>query len=132
MLLQYDVVLSFSLQAVLLLIHSLILDFDCVFSAIHFAVVPLSQLLQTRSHPEMVGDMLRVTLNFDLSKFLLCLSSQGRDLYALRTPKIKHVHLLVLLRAITDADDDDADNAGRHRADIAKNDVNLSADTCPT
>jgi len=26
------------------------------------------QLNQTRSHPEMVGDMLHVTLNFDLSK----------------------------------------------------------------
>jgi len=25
-------------------------------------------LTETRSHPEMVGDMLRVTLNFDLSK----------------------------------------------------------------
>jgi len=25
-------------------------------------------ILQTRSHPEMVGDMSRVTLNFDLSK----------------------------------------------------------------
>jgi len=25
-------------------------------------------MLQTRSHPEMVGDMSRVTLNFDLSK----------------------------------------------------------------
>jgi len=27
-----------------------------------------SQLLKTRSHPEMVGDMSRVTLNSDLSK----------------------------------------------------------------
>jgi len=29
---------------------------------------------KTRSHPQMVGDMSRVTLNFDLSKFL-CLRS---------------------------------------------------------
>ena len=36
----------------------------------------------TRSHPEMVGDMSCVTLNFDLSKFLLCISSQGQDLYS--------------------------------------------------
>jgi len=38
-----------------------------------------------RSHPEMVGDMSRVTLNFDLSKiplFLLCISSHGQDLYS--------------------------------------------------
>jgi len=27
---------------------------------------------ETRSHPEMVGDMSRVTLNFDLSKIFLC------------------------------------------------------------
>jgi len=26
------------------------------------------EAIQTRSHPEMVGDMSRVTLNFDLSK----------------------------------------------------------------
>jgi len=36
----------------------------------------------TRSHPEMVGDMLRVTLNFDLSKIPFVLSSQGQDLYS--------------------------------------------------
>ena len=28
------------------------------------------------------GDMSRVTLNSDLSKFLLCISSQGQDLYS--------------------------------------------------
>jgi len=36
----------------------------------------------TRSHQEMVGDMSRVTLNFDVLKFLLCVSSQGQDLYS--------------------------------------------------
>ena len=36
----------------------------------------------TRSHPEMVGDMSRVTLNFDLSKIPFVLSSQGQDLYS--------------------------------------------------
>jgi len=30
----------------------------------------------------MVGDMSRVTLNFDLSKIFLCISSQGQDLYS--------------------------------------------------
>jgi len=30
----------------------------------------------------MVGDMSRVTLNFDLSKFLPRISSQGQDLYS--------------------------------------------------
>jgi len=34
----------------------------------------------TRSHSEMVGDMLRVTLNFTSQK--LCISSQGRDIYS--------------------------------------------------
>jgi len=29
----------------------------------------------TRSHPVMFGDMSHVTLNFDLSKFLSCISS---------------------------------------------------------
>jgi len=45
----------------------------------------------------MVGDMSRVTLNFDLPKFLLCISSQGQDSRLILTPKIKHVHLLVLI-----------------------------------
>jgi len=36
----------------------------------------------TRSHPEMVGDISRVTLNFNLSKIFLCVSSQGQDLYS--------------------------------------------------
>ena len=43
--------------------------------------------LFTRSHPEMVGNMLRVTYQ----KFVLCISSQGQDLYSY------HVHLLVLI-----------------------------------
>jgi len=40
------------------------------------------QMTITRSHPELVGDMLRVTLNFDLSKIPFVLSSQVRDLYS--------------------------------------------------
>jgi len=35
---------------------------------------------RTRSHPEMVGDMSRVTLNYQ--KFLLCISSRGQKLYS--------------------------------------------------
>jgi len=38
--------------------------------------------MKTRSHPEMVGDMSRVTLYFDLSEFLLCISSQAQNLYS--------------------------------------------------
>jgi len=34
----------------------------------------------TRSHPEMAGDISRVTLNYQ--QFLLCISSQGQDLYS--------------------------------------------------
>jgi len=49
---------------------------------------------KTRSHPEMVGDMSRVTLN-TYQKFLLYISSQGKDLYLRQ--KIRHVHLLVLI-----------------------------------
>jgi len=46
----------------------------------------------------MVGGMSSVTFNFDgltYQKFLLCVSSQGHDLYSHK--KIKHVHLLVLI-----------------------------------
>ena len=51
-------------------------------------------LLQTGSHPVMVGDMSRVTLNFDLSKILLLwISSQDQDLHSHQ----KHAHLLVLI-----------------------------------
>ena len=42
---------------------------------------------RNRSHPEMVRDMSRVTLNFDLSKIP----------FVHFTPKIKYVHLLVLI-----------------------------------
>jgi len=45
-------------------------------------------MLITKSHPEMVSDMSRVTLNCDLRKFLLCVSSQGQDIL---TPEIKHL-----------------------------------------
>jgi len=38
--------------------------------------------LSTRSHPEMVDNMLHVTLNFDLSKIPFVLSSHGQDLYS--------------------------------------------------
>jgi len=50
----------------------------------------------TRSHPEMVGDMSRATLNFDLSKILFVRFWPGSR--SILTPKIKHVHLLVLIR----------------------------------
>ena len=48
----------------------------------------------TRSHPQIVGDMSRVTLNFDLSKIPCTFTGSH-------------------LRAVTDADDDD-DDAGHH------------------
>ena len=58
----------------------------------------------------MVGDMSRVTLNFDLSKIPFLHFQPGSR--PILTSKIKHVHLL---RAVTDADDDDDDDdAGRH------------------
>ena len=56
-----------------------------------------------RSHPEMVGDMSRATLNFDLSKIPLCVSSQGQDLYS---------HQKLNMRIYWFSSDDD--NAGRH------------------
>jgi len=58
----------------------------------------------------MVGDMSRVTLNFDLSKIPFVHFSPGsRPILA---TKIKHGSHL---RPVTDADDDDdAHNAGRH------------------
>jgi len=58
----------------------------------------------------MVGYMSRVTLNFDLSKILLFISSQGQDLCSTKnwTCTFTGSHL----RAVTDADDD---NAGHHR-----------------
>jgi len=49
--------------------------------------------------------MQNIATDFNLSKFLLCVSSQGQDLYS-------YQKLNVHLRAVTDADD--ADNAGRH------------------
>jgi len=48
----------------------------------------------TRSH-EMVGDMSHVTLNFDLSKIPFVHFYPGSR--PILTPKIKHVHLLVLI-----------------------------------
>jgi len=67
----------------------------------------------------MVGDMSRVTLNFDLSKirlknsfcaFLARIKTYTHSKNLTRTFTGSH------LRAVTDADDDDddADNAGRH------------------
>jgi len=44
----------------------------------------------------MVGDMSRVTLNFDLSKIHFVRFYPGS--WPILTPKIKHVHLLVLIR----------------------------------
>jgi len=70
--------------------------------------------LQTKSHPEMVGDMLHVTLNFDLSKIpFLHFWLGSRPIF---TPKITRTFTGSHLRAVTDTDDDDddADNAGCH------------------
>ena len=50
---------------------------------------------ETRSHPEMVGDMSRVTLNFDLSKIPFVHFEPGSR--PILTLKIKHVYLLVLI-----------------------------------
>jgi len=58
----------------------------------------------------MVGDMSRVTLNFDLSKNSFCAFLARVKTYIV-TPKIKHKHGSHL-RAVTDDDDDD--DAGRH------------------
>jgi len=60
----------------------------------------------------MVGDMSRVTLNSDLSQIPLCVSSQGQDLYSHQ--KLNMYIYGSHLRAVTDADDDDDDNAGRY------------------
>jgi len=54
----------------------------------------------TRSHPEMVGDMSRVTLNFDLSKIPFVHFYQGQDL---KTCTFTGSHV----RAVTDANGDD-------------------------
>jgi len=53
------------------------------------------RLWQTRSHPEMVSDMSRVTLNFDLSEIPFGHFQPGSR--PILTPKIRHVHLLVLI-----------------------------------
>ena len=73
----------------------------------------LNNITQTRNHPEMVGDMSHVTLNFDLSKIpFVRFLPWSRPIL---TPKIIHVHLLVLIwGVVTDADDDDDNNAGHH------------------
>jgi len=42
----------------------------------------MSITMVTRSHPEMVGDMSHVTWTLTYQKFLLCVSSQGQDLYS--------------------------------------------------
>jgi len=58
-------------------------------------VVTAMRKYLTRSHPEMVGDMSRATLNFDLSKTpFVRFQLWSRPIL---TPKIKHVHLLVLI-----------------------------------
>jgi len=50
---------------------------------------------KTRSYPEMVGDMSRVTLNSDLSKIPFVHFLPGSR--PILTPKTKHVLLLVLI-----------------------------------
>ena len=62
-----------------------------------------------RSHPEIVGDISRVTLNFDLSKIpFVHFLPVSRPIFA---PKIKRTFAGSYLRAVTD---DDADNVGYH------------------
>jgi len=56
-----------------------------------------SPLSEIRSHPEMVGDMSRVTLNFDLSKIPLCIFSQGQGLYSHQKFNIHVYYLLVFI-----------------------------------
>jgi len=64
----------------------------------------------------MVGDMSRVTLNsLTYQKFLLCVSSQGQDLYSHQ--KLNMYITGSHLRAVTDADNDD--NAGSHITTIS-------------
>ena len=58
----------------------------------------------------MVGDMSRVTLNFDLSKIPFVHLEPGSR--PILTPKIKPKFTRSHLRAVTDAHDDD--NAGHH------------------
>jgi len=48
------------------------------------------------------------------------------------TPKIKYVHLLVLIsRVVTDADDDDDDNAGHHSTTTRVTYRQLTASVAP-
>jgi len=65
----------------------------------------------------MVGNMSRVTLNFDLSKIAYVhFYSQGQDLYT-HTKNWTCAFTSSYLRAVTDANDDDDDddnNAGHH------------------
>jgi len=73
---------------------------------------------KTRSHPEMVGDMSCVTLNFDLSK-ILCASLARVKTYT-HTKNLTCTFTGSHLRAVTDADDNAPDNTvqplGRHIA----------------
>ena len=77
--------------------------------------------VETRSHPEMVSDMSGMTLTLTYQKFLLCISSQGQDLYSHQKLNMyiywfssESGYIAAAAAADDDDDDDDADNAGRH------------------
>jgi len=61
----------------------------------------------------MVGDMSRVTLNFDLSKNSFCAFLARVKTYTY-TKNYTRTFTGSYLRAVTDADDDDDDNARHH------------------
>jgi len=76
-------------------VRHLLLD-GCMGMETANSLLPWGWQQQTRSNPEMVGDMSCVTLNFDLSKIpLLCVFSQGQDLYSHQ--KLNIVHSAVLM-----------------------------------
>jgi len=69
----------------------------------------------------MVGDMSRVTLNFDLPKIpiknSLCAFLARVKTYT-HTKNLTYKYTGSYLRAVTDADDDDDDNAAHQKGDI--------------
>jgi len=73
----------------------------------------VASAINYRSHPEMVGDMSHVTMNFELSK-IPSVHFYIPGSRPILTPKIKRVGPTFTgshPRAVTDADDD---NAGHH------------------
>jgi len=74
--------------------------------------VTLEYYKLTRSHPEMVGDMSCVTVNFDLLKITFC-AFLARVKTHTHTKNETCTFTGSHLRAVIDADNDD-DNAGHH------------------